>query len=164
MSCLCGSELPETACCGPYLSGDALPPTAEALMRSRYSAYASGAYDYLIATHDPDTCKTDAASLAAASKRTTWLGLRVDRCEDGGVDDETGRVTFTASFFDGRQRGELRERSRFRRIDGRWFYVDGTLPLAAWRAPPPPRSAGRNAPCGCGSGRKFKRCCGRGAG
>jgi len=130
-------------------------------MRSRYSAYASGDYDYLIRTHDPETCKTDAADLRRGSGRLTWLGLRVERTERGGVDDDDGRVTFTASFFDGRQRGELRERSRFRRLEGAWVYVDGSVPLGVWSPLAPTVSIGRNAPCSCGSGRKYKRCCGR---
>ena len=131
-------------------------------MRSRYCAYARGDYDYLIATHDPDTCTTDAAGLRSGSRRLTWLGLTVDRVEEGGEDDDTGLVTFTADFFDGRDRGQLRERSRFRRHEGRWVYVDGSVPLGVWSPLAPTVNVGRNAPCGCGSGRKFKRCCGAG--
>lgn len=131
-------------------------------MRSRYSAYARGDYEYLAFSHDPETCEADVASLQKNCRRLTWTGLHVESVEAGGVDDELGIVTFTASFFDGRQRGELRERSRFRRIDGRWVYVRGSRPPAASqdRGGDGGAKLGRNAPCSCGSGRKHKRCCG----
>ena len=162
--CLCGSGSPEAACCGPYLRRESLPPTALALMRSRYSAFASADYEYLVFSHDPETCEVDVAVLRAGSRRLSWTGLQVESVEAGGVDDELGSVTFRAKFFDGRKAGELYERSRFRRIDGRWVYVSGSRPIAARQVHQGNGSSGmtpgRNAPCSCGSGRKYKRCCG----
>jgi SEC-C motif-containing protein len=125
-------------------------------MRSRYTAYVRGAIDYLVATHDPSTRgKVDRAELARWSAETTWLGLEIVDVERGGEHDDEGIVEFVAR---GATRGTAfaqRERSRFRRVDGAWLYVDG----AATREPDRrARVPGRNDPCPCGSGMKYKRC------
>jgi SEC-C motif-containing protein len=151
MPCPCGSGADEAACCGRYHAGERAP-TAEALMRSRYTAYVRGAIDYLVATHDPRTRGTvDVAAIAAWSRDTIWRGLEIVATERGGTGDETGSVEFIAS---GTTRGapfRQHERSRFRRVDGAWLYVDGKV-----------GAPGRNDPCPCGSGLKFKRCHGAG--
>ena len=128
-------------------------------MRSRYTAYVRGAIDYLIETHDASTRgDVDRAGVANWSRQTEWLGLEILDTVRGGEDDEDGIVEFVAR---GRTRGTpfaQRERSRFRRHDGRWYYVDGS------HAHEPARAAtavGRNDPCPCGSGMKYKRCHGR---
>jgi len=102
--------------------------TALALMRSRYTAYVRSAIDYLVETHDPKTRGTlDRASIEKWSRETQWLGLEIVAFEAGGEDDETGIVEFIAR---GKTRGQSfaqRERSRFRKIDGRWVYIDGKV-------------------------------------
>ncbi|MGE5181119.1 MAG: YchJ family protein [Acidobacteriota bacterium] len=128
--CPCGSGVVEAACCGPCLDG--VPaPTALALMRSRYTAYVRGAIDYLIATQDASTRgAVDRASVARWSRETTWKGLEIVATERGGEDDDAGTVEFVAR---GVTRGvpfAQRERSRFRRVDGVWYYVDGKLTTA----------------------------------
>jgi SEC-C motif-containing protein len=157
-ACPCGSEDSFAGCCGPLLDG-APASTALALMRSRYTAYVRGAIDYLLETHDASTRgDLDRASIASWSRQTEWLGLEILDTVRGGEDDEDGIVEFVAR---GRTRGApfaQRERSRFRRHDGRWYYVDGS------HAREPARTAaavGRNDPCPCGSGMKYKRCHGR---
>jgi SEC-C motif-containing protein len=154
-SCPCGSAVPEAGCCGPILDG--VPaPTALALMRSRYTAYVRGAIDYLVATHDPSTRRdVDRAAVARWSHDTTWLGLEIVASERGGEDDDEGIVEFIARGSTKDVPFAQRERSRFRRVDGSWYYVDGKVGAApAARAVSP----GRNDPCPCGSGMKFKRC------
>ena len=122
-SCPCGSGRPLADCCGPYLSGQSLPETAETLMRSRYSAFATGQADYLLATWHPTT-RPATLALEAGIR---WLGLRILSTEAGGATDQEGWVTFVArSKFQGRAQ-RLQERSRFVRERGRWFYVDGEL-------------------------------------
>jgi SEC-C motif-containing protein len=152
-ACPCGSTVALAACCGRFLAGTPAP-TALELMRSRYTAYARGAIDYLIETHDPDTrAAMDVAAATAWSRDTAWAGLEIVTTTGGGPDDDVGVVEFIAR---GATRGVAfahRERSRFRRVDGRWVYVDGATPPAT-AAPRP----GRNEPCPCGSGRKYKRC------
>jgi SEC-C motif-containing protein len=158
--CPCGSGRPLRACCGPFVDGSAAAPTAEALMRSRYSAHVLGAIDYLMATWEEGARrKVDRAAVAEWARSSEWLGLRVLATEDGGAGDERGGVEFQARYRgrDGVERVH-HERSRFLRRDGRWYFVDGEAVAAA-----PARAAaraGRNDPCPCGSGKKYKKCCG----
>jgi SEC-C motif-containing protein len=126
-ACPCGSGELEAACCGMYLDG--VPaPTALALMRSRYTAYVRGAIDYLIETHDASTRKgLDRAGIAKWSKDTLWMGLEIVDTERGGEDDDEGVVEFIARGVTNGAPFAQRERSRFVRRDGLWFYVDGTV-------------------------------------
>lgn len=110
-----------------YLDG--VPaPTALALMRSRYTAFVRGAIDYLIDTHDASTRDgVDRASITKWSRDTKWEGLEIVATERGGEDDDEGIVEFIAR---GTTRGTpfaQRERSRFRRVDGSWYYIDGKV-------------------------------------
>ncbi len=156
-ACECGSGRPFGECCGPLLGGEAVAATAEALMRSRYVAYARGEVDYLVATQAPETrpasLRQDVAAWARAARFT---GLSVTAVERGGHAEVDGFVTFSARFVEGGRAQALSERSRFARRAAGWVYVDGQ--------PAPVRTAegkvGRNAPCPCGSGRKYKQCCG----
>lgn len=109
-------------CCGRYHRGAATAPTAEALMRSRYAAFARGEADYLVRTWHPRT-RPDRVALDPG---LSWTGLEITDTVAGGEDDETGEVAFVAGWraADGRG-GELVERSRFARRAGRWLYVDG---------------------------------------
>lgn len=151
--CRCGSGKRFDACCGPYLAG--LPaPTAEALMRSRYTAFAHGDAAYVARTNAGGQREGAAPDLPDV----TWVGLRINGTTGGGAADTTGTVDFTARFRDGGETRVHRENSRFRREDGLWVYVDGDIAPAA--PPVSPGKTGRNDPCPCGSGRKYKRCCG----
>jgi len=94
-------------------------------MRSRYSAFALGLADYLQATHDVPATEEGRRELEAAARSVTWLGLTVHRAERGGPGDDAGVVEFTARSRDGRDVIELHERSTFRRVSGKWLYVDG---------------------------------------
>jgi SEC-C motif-containing protein len=160
MTCPCGRGETLEACCGPVLGG-AAAQTAEDLMRSRYTAYTLGNIDHVVATHDPATRDTvDRAASEAWSKQSTWLGLDVLATEAGGAADETGMVEFVAKFTLAGRVQQHHERSRFRKEDGHWYYVDGDVQ----KARPVERDApkvGRNEPCPCGSGKKFKKCHGQ---
>jgi SEC-C motif-containing protein len=97
-------------------------------MRSRYTAFVRGEIDYLIETHDEATrASVDKQALAAWSRDTLWMGLEIGTTEAGGEDDETGIVEFTARGVTNGRPFIQRERSRFRRVDGRWVYIDGTV-------------------------------------
>jgi SEC-C motif domain protein len=154
-ACPCGSGAAEAACCGPILAG-AAAPTAVALMRSRYTAYLRGAIDHVIATHAAQTRgEVDRAAATRWSHDTQWLGLEIVASSAGGPTDDDGTVEFIARGVTRGTPFAQRERSRFRRTDGRWYYVDGTAvaePIRRTAAP------GRNDPCPCGSGKKYKRC------
>jgi SEC-C motif domain protein len=127
MLCPCGTPGALEACCGRFIQGWEDPETADQLMRSRYTAYALGEIDYLIATHDPKRLP-DRASIQAWARRAKFTGLDVVDAVDGGKDDQTGVVEFIATFIEDGAEHQLHERSRFERIDGKWFYVDGTTP------------------------------------
>lgn len=127
-------------------------------MRSRYTAYARGDVAHLARTLAPEhRAGFDMADVSAGMKQTQWLGLEILDTEAGGESDSTGIVEFVARFQAHGKAQALHERSRFRRdeTDGRWVYVDGETALQ------PVKKPGRNDPCPCGSGRKFKQCCGR---
>jgi SEC-C motif-containing protein len=155
-ACPCGSGASHEACCAPYLAG-AAAPTALALMRSRYAAYVLGQVDYVFATHDPKTSgNVDKDATRKWSEETRWAGLDIVATERGGEDDDEGIVEFVARGETGGQPFVHRERSTFRKLDGRWFFMDGVVPkLVPVTAAATP---GRNDPCSCGSGKKYKRC------
>lgn len=150
-NCPCGSAAPIEACCGPFLEGSARPDTAEQLMRSRYSAYALEDFDYIRRTWHPDF----RADLSEDWPAVEWLGLTIEETESGGPDDDQGMVQFQARYRGGQGEQLMRERSLFRKEQGLWYYTQAA-PLQARSG-----KVGRNEPCPCGSGRKFKKCCGR---
>lgn len=118
-------------------------------MRSRYCAYALGLADYL---RDTWASRTRPSTLALEDSDMRWVSLTICATRDGGPTDQTGEVEFIARSIAGDRLNVLHETSRFLRENGRWRYLDGDLVAEA------PVRVGRNAPCPCGSGRKFKRC------
>jgi SEC-C motif-containing protein len=120
--CPCGNANKEyTDCCARYLNGREDAATAEALMRSRYTAYTLENEDYLLATWHPST-RPDSLKLADGPHKK-WLGLRVSRHEQTGENHSV--VEFVARYKVGGRAHRLHEISRFVREGGRWFYVDG---------------------------------------
>ncbi|MEU9991231.1 YchJ family metal-binding protein [Streptomyces sp. NPDC048045] len=115
-TCPCGRPESYDACCGRYHAG-AAAPSAEALMRSRYSAFVKGDAGYLLRTWHPRT-RPVRLDLDPGMK---WTGLEVLGTTDGSAFHITGTVTYRASY----RGGSLHERSRFERVDGAWVYVDG---------------------------------------
>jgi len=159
--CHCGSGQSYEACCGPYIQGVEPAPTAEALMRSRYSAYVVGAIDYLGDTLHPNhRSDWDRDATARWASHSEWLNLEIRDTEAGGEGDDEGFVEFVAHFKENDEHKVHHERSRFQRHGGRWYYVDGQLPKPVTQRNEGPK-VGRNDPCPCGSGKKFKKCCGR---
>jgi SEC-C motif-containing protein len=128
-------------------------------MRSRYTAHVLGRIDYLVATTDPSTRGgIDRAAVERWARESQWRGLVILATSGGGSDDDSGVVEFQATYDASGARHVHHERSRFRRRDGSWLYVDGEAlkPAPTRRADTP----GRNDPCPCRSGKKYKRCCG----
>ena len=122
--CPCGSGAALHACCGPYLSGVVIAPTPEALMRSRYTAYALRNEAYLRASwHASTRPEPGTIDLSAATK---WVGLEVKRHQSTGPDSAV--VEFVARYKLGGRAHRLHEASRFVRKDGRWFYLDAEAP------------------------------------
>jgi len=117
--CFSGDSYPE--CCNRYHRGDALAPTAEQLMRSRYSAFAVGDATYLLETWHPRT-RPESLELDAG---VVWTRLVIERTNAGGPFDHEGLVEFTAHYRGDGGRGRQHETSRFERVDRVWYYVDG---------------------------------------
>jgi SEC-C motif-containing protein len=158
--CPCGSGRPYAECCEPYITGAQTPPTAEALMRSRYSAYAEHAVDYII-----DTCTKngkddiDLKQTRDWSEQSRWLGLKIISVEKGGPADTEGTVEFEAVYEREGLKDVHHERGRFKKERDRWFYENGEVaPQTIVRSGP---KIGRNDPCPCGSGKKYKYCHGK---
>ncbi|MBK1673934.1 hypothetical protein CKO35_11575 [Ectothiorhodospira shaposhnikovii] len=122
--CPCGSGLIRARCCGPFLDGDAIPQTAQALMRSRYAAFVERRTDYLLNTWHPKHRPQE----LELNDHQQWLGLSIRGTAGGGMEDERGEVEFVARSRVGGKGHRLHERSQFLRIDGRWYYVDGEFP------------------------------------
>ncbi|MBW2527693.1 MAG: YchJ family protein [Deltaproteobacteria bacterium] len=158
LSCPCGNEQPLEECCGPIIQGERPAATAEQLMRSRYTAYTLGEVDYILGTHHPDTAEeADRKSTEQWSNQATWQGLEVRETAQGGPDDEQGVVEFVAHYeIKGREFAH-HERAEFQKVRGKWRYVDGEMvkPKPVKVGP----KIGRNDPCPCGSGKKYKKCC-----
>lgn len=160
MSCPCGSSRDYASCCGPFIEGDAKAPTAEQLMRSRYTAYVRARIDYITKTHDPSTRSShDEEAARAWAESAEWMGLEILSTEAGGANDERGEVEFIARYRNEDGEQEHREISEFRKHHGAWYFTSGkVLGLQPVRRDSP--KVGRNDPCPCGSGKKFKKCCG----
>jgi SEC-C motif-containing protein len=111
-----------TACCGRFHAGEAAPD-AEALMRSRYSAFVLELRDYLLASWHASTRPESLSLDDPAGQRTRWLGLTVH--EHTVSDADHAQVRFTARYrIGGGSAVRMQEHSRFVREDGRWFYLD----------------------------------------
>ena len=121
-ACHCGSGRVYSACCGRLHSGAENAASAEALMRSRYSAYVLRLADYLLATWHPDTRPSE---LDLSADDTKWLGLEVKRRAQ--QDNSHATVEFVARYRIAGKGHRLHELSRFVREDGRWYYVAGEL-------------------------------------
>lgn len=154
LPCPCGSQKLLNQCCGVYLQGQLPAPTAEKLMRSRYSAYCLKKIDYLFNTEHPNHRQPNSRKqITATANSVTWLGLTVVATEAGQPEDQTGMVEFVAVYQQGKSVAQLHERSHFIKEKDKWFYTDGEIL--------PPLQPKKNEPCWCGSGKKFKQCHGK---
>lgn len=161
-SCPCGSKTTFDACCGPLIAG-APAPTAEALMRSRYVAFTLGNLDYIERTcTGPAALAFDRTEMAQSLPGTEWLGLEIRQIQGGQPGDKSGKVTFGVRYRHNGQVFTQGETSEFWCVDGAWRYAKGDLSLTSQRAPIGHigEHIGRNDPCPCGSGKKYKKCCG----
>lgn len=181
MTCPCGSNRPYDECCGPYIAGTTKPATAEALMRSRYTAFTRGAFDYIGNTFSPKAqSEAHAKGAREWAESGTFKRLNIVATEKGGLGDRKGLVEFVATYEQDGVGWDHHEVSHFgRNSEDEWVYLGGN----GHRHPEgeghhhghdhghghhhhhggePVRRAepkvGRNDPCPCGSGKKFKKC------
>src|SRR4051812_373422 len=127
MNCPCGSKKSFEECCNPFISGAASAPTAEALMRSRYTAYTRGDIGYIKKTLSRES-QTDFDEKASKkwAEEAQWKGLKILSTEKGGPTDKTGTVEFIATFTQEGVTLDHHEVSKFKKNDkGEWRFVDG---------------------------------------
>lgn len=148
--CCCQSGDAYKDCCKPFHAGRHNPATAEALMRSRYSAYVLHLVDYIVSTTVPaQQCLLNKAEIGQWSRDTHWLGLKVHHHRSVGK--RHAQVAFTAYFRDSAgHEQQHQELSAFVNIDEKWYFIDPPVCLPTMKQP-----------CLCGSGKKFKLCCGQ---
>jgi SEC-C motif-containing protein len=160
MNCPCGSAAEYAACCEPIIKGTSPAATAEQLMRARYSAYTQVEMEFLQESLHPDSRgDSDPEGARDWAQNSEWHGLVVLNTEAGGPDDDKGTVEFIASYtYEGEDK-QYREVAEFERVDGQWHFRAGRPALRKPIVREEPK-VGRNDACPCGSGRKYKRCCG----
>jgi len=153
--CPCGSGKPFSDCCAPIIAGQQRPETAEKLMRARFTAHITGDWSFLHRTYQGTAGSPYAPG--EAEPVIGWTKLVIYAHEPGGQ-PETAFVDFSAHYLDHERELALYENAEFKRIQGEWIYTrsvrEGPAPIKASHPKP-----GRNDPCPCGSGKKYKHCC-----
>ena len=130
-------------------------------MRARYTSYATGRIDFIEKTHAPESrADFDRAASEKWAKESQWKGLRILATKGGSPEDQEGVVSFVAAFAQNGQDYQHHEIAQFRKENGAWLFVDGKSPKPDTFVKSGPE-LGRNDPCHCGSGKKFKKCHGR---
>jgi SEC-C motif-containing protein len=158
--CPCGSAKGYNECCEPVIRGQVKASSPEMLMRSRYTSYVKHEIAWLKDSLEvSQRADFDEKSVSEWSSSAEWVGLQILGTHKGGPKDTQGWVEFVARF---KQEDTLREHheiGEFHKVDDAWFFYDGRAVKPAPFAHDKPQ-AGRNDPCPCGSGKKFKKCCG----
>lgn len=159
--CPCRSGKNFDDCCGAILSGVRKAATAVELMRARYAAYAVGNVKFLYESSGPELqAEFDEKTSREWSKNATWGGLDILSTDRGGVKDEEGYVEFIAHYSTTQGQGRdsnHHEVAYFKKLNGEWRFIDGEIqPGKPYQREAP--KIGRNDPCPCGSGKKFKKC------
>jgi len=159
--CACGSGTEFDSCCAPFLAGDAKPETAEQLLRSRYTSFTRKETEYVLKTTHPDQVKNlDTEAVAAWAETAIWKALEIYKIEKGTKDDDEAWIDFIARYDEDGEEVEHSERAHFVKHEGAWVFDhqrSGTPQLLA------ANKVGRNDPCPCSSGKKYKKCCGKAA-
>lgn len=155
------SKLEYANCCEPFITKKKKAPTAESMMRSRYSAYVVKNIDYIDETQVAvEHEKFDKAEALKWAESSEWSGLEIKKTSKGEAADNAGTVEFVAHYKDKASGTELRhhETSLFQKKDGEWKFKEGQIHGAQPVKRLEPK-VGRNDPCSCGSGKKSKKCC-----
>lgn len=156
--CPCKSNLPFADCCGPLLDRSYVALTPERLMRSRYTAFVKQDIEYIKDTMIGEVYdEFDEDDALEWAKNAQWLGLEILDAPEVSENAKKGFVEFVATYLLNGKREELHEFSHFRKVDDNWMYTGGVV--KADEEPVRVNKVGRNEPCPCGSGKKFKKCC-----
>ncbi|MBK3516445.1 YchJ family protein [Carboxylicivirga marina] len=126
MNCPCASNQLYSQCCQPYINSKENAPTAEKLMRSRYTAFTLANVDYLMKTHHQNTrAINDKAEMKQWASSVQWMGLTVMNTSAGLATDTMGKVEFKALYIEQGVLQAIHEKSLFRKEKGKWYYVSG---------------------------------------
>jgi len=157
--CYCGSNNDFEVCCKPFIDGEKIPATAVDLMKSRYSAYVIKDIDYIVETTHPGVRKSFSKAVTKEwAEASTFTSLEIIELENGNQEDKQGIVEFKACYNEGGSSHVHHEKSLFEKVEDKWFYK-GYLPVT--KTIVKDKKIKRNDPCICGSGKKYKKCCGK---
>jgi SEC-C motif-containing protein len=158
-TCPCGSGENYADCCEPVITGAQPSTTAEQLMKARYSAYVGVQMDFVFeTTHPAHREGYDHAGTKEWAESSEWLGLEIVRTVEGRQENDSGEVEFIARFREKDVLREHHENAQFKKDNGSWFFTEGAM---VKQKPVTINKTGRNTPCTCGSGLKYKKCCGK---
>ncbi len=158
--CACGSGQTYANCCEPYIMEKKQTETTEKLLRSRYTAHVLKNVNYILKTvHLEKVADHDANTIKEWCEQTKWQKLEILNQEFGQIEDDIGYIEFKAYYInlDGKSE-QHHEKSEFRKKNGIWYFYTGSYPKKPNQNTGP--KIGRNEPCTCGSGKKYKKCCG----
>ena len=157
--CPCGSKKEYSSCCEPLLKGEKVAVNPLELLRSRYTAHVKGDVDYIINTVLPSKRKEHRVEgIRKWIDSAEWLGLTVINAPDVAADATEGKVEFIANYREKLRKIDHHEIASFKKEEGVWYFDDSEFPFQQVVNEGP--KVGRNDPCPCGSGKKYKKCCG----
>ncbi|WP_448211507.1 YchJ family protein [Colwellia sp. MEBiC06753] len=153
MKCPCCSNIALEMCCLPIIEQQQHAHSPEALMRSRFTAYALNKAEYILATyHSSQQSAHSLADIQAWAEENQWIELIIHQANSNST---PATIEFSAFYLNNHQLIEMRERSNFTQEKNQWRYVDGTIITHEKIT-----SLTSNDPCPCHSGKKYKKCCG----
>ena len=159
--CPCGSELDLEKCCLPLIQGKVKAATAQDLLRARYTAFTRGDVDFILRITVGHVTKSIEKRLRIGRKARDGLGSKLFNLKWAKRNNDTGTIVFGAHYRD-RKDGkdhEHWEKSFFEKENGQWRFADAQgIQMGPYKRAEP--KIGRNDPCTCGSGKKYKKCCG----
>lgn len=159
--CPCGSQKNYPECCEPLINGKRFAQTPEELMRSRYSAYVKKEITYITNTILPEKLgQFDEEGIRRWSQKAQWQKLEILNTEGGGPNDTEGKVEFVAHYIDKGLTNRHHEIGKFTKYNNSWYYYGAEFPTPKQVIRSEPKLK-RNDPCSCGSGKKYKKCCGK---
>jgi SEC-C motif-containing protein len=157
--CPCGSGKTYPDCCELLIKDTIKAETARQLMQSRYTAYVKKEINYILETVLPkQQQKMDERGIRSWAEKTNWTKLEIINCTKGSVHDDTGTVEFKAHYNERGIDRKHHEIGKFKKYNNKWYYDDSDFPTPQQVVRSEPK-VGRNDPCPCGSGRKYKKCC-----
>ena len=159
--CPCSSGRTLDECCQPLIDGVREARTAEELLRARYTSHCLKKTAYILKTIHPDKKKPDdEKTLREWFHTANWTDLKILDIQKGGLDDDEGQIEFVAHYTDKKGSNRHHEFSIFRKFNEHWCFYESQTPKVKQYIRTDPK-IGRNQPCPCGSGKKYKKCCGK---